>query len=35
MKILMLVNWKIKYCNKKPMDKQPPYCHVKGKLLVL
>lgn len=27
MKILMLVNWKIEYCNQKPIDKQPPdYC---------
>lgn len=24
MKILMLVNWKIEYCNLKPKDKQPP-----------
>lgn len=24
MKILMLVNWKIEYCNSNPMDKQPP-----------
>ncbi len=24
MKILMLVNWKIQYCKKKPNDKQPP-----------
>lgn len=30
MKILMLVNWKIEYCNKKPMDKQPPDYYVKG-----
>lgn len=27
MKILMLVNWKIQYCETKPVDKQPPdYC---------
>jgi glycosyltransferase involved in cell wall biosynthesis len=27
MRILMLVNWKIEYCNEKPADKQPPdYC---------
>ena len=27
MKILMLVNWKIQYCNTAPADKQPPdYC---------
>ena len=27
MKILMLVNWKLKYCDSKPNDKQPPdYC---------
>lgn len=30
MKILMLVNWKIKYCDKKPADKQPPDYRVKG-----
>lgn len=30
MKILMLVNWKIKYCNQRPINAQPPdYC-VKG-----
>lgn len=27
MKILMLVNWKLKYCDSKPSDRQPPdYC---------
>lgn len=27
MKILMLVNWKIEYCDQQPADKQPPdYC---------
>ena len=26
----MLVNWKIKYCDKKPADKQPPDYRVKG-----
>lgn len=27
MKILMLVNWKVEYCEKKPVNKQPPdYC---------
>ncbi len=27
MKILMLVNWKIQYCQQRPSDKQPPdYC---------
>lgn len=30
MKILMLVNWKIQYCNQKPIDKQPPDYYVKG-----
>lgn len=30
MKILMLVNWKIKYCNEKPDDKQPPDYYVQG-----
>ncbi len=30
MKILMLVNWKIEYCNQKPMDKQPPDYYVEG-----
>ncbi|MBQ8230753.1 MAG: glycosyltransferase family 4 protein [Lachnospiraceae bacterium] len=30
MKILMLVNWKIDYCDKAPMDKQPPDYFVKG-----
>lgn len=30
MKILMLVNWKIEYCEKKPKDKQPPDYYVKG-----
>lgn len=29
MKILMLVNWKIEYCDKKPIDKQPPDYYVK------
>ena len=29
MKILMLVNWKIEYCNKRPDDKQPPDYYVK------
>lgn len=30
MKILMLVNWKIEYCNSVPKSKQPPdYC-IKG-----
>lgn len=24
MRILMLVNWKVEYCDQKPMDKQPP-----------
>ena len=31
MKILMLVNWKIEYCDEKPADKQPPDYKVKGK----
>lgn len=30
MKILMLVNWKIEYCEAKPSDKQPPDYYVKG-----
>ena len=30
MKILMLVNWKIEYCDQVPADKQPPDYHVKG-----
>ncbi len=30
MKILMLVNWKIEYCEKRPMDKQPPDYYVYG-----
>lgn len=30
MKILMLVNWKIEYCDKTPADKQPPDYYVKG-----
>lgn len=30
MKILMLVNWKIEYCDKKPADKQPPDYYVNG-----
>lgn len=30
MKILMLVNWKIKYCNQKPNDKQPPDYYLQG-----
>lgn len=30
MKILMLVNWKIEYCNSVPNDKQPPDYFVKG-----
>lgn len=29
MKILMLVNWKIEYCDSKPVDKQPPDYKVK------
>lgn len=31
MKILMLVNWKIKYCDTVPTDKQPPDYYIKGK----
>lgn len=31
MKILMLVNWKIEYCDEKPADKQPPDYKVEGK----
>lgn len=30
MKILMLVNWKIEYCSRKPTNKQPPDYYVKG-----
>ena len=30
MKILMLVNWKIKYCDARPTDKQPPDYYLKG-----
>lgn len=30
MKILMLVNWKIEYCDVEPNDKQPPDYYVKG-----
>lgn len=30
MKILMLVNWKIKYCAARPADKQPPDYYVPG-----
>ena len=30
MKILMLVNWKIEYCETKPVNKQPPDYFVKG-----
>ncbi|MBU3111068.1 glycosyltransferase family 4 protein [Clostridium lacusfryxellense] len=30
MKILMLVNWKVEYTNKKPRDKQPPDYYIKG-----
>lgn len=30
MKILMLVNWKIEYCNSVPKSKQPPDYYVKG-----
>ena len=29
MKILMLVNWKIEYCNEAPCDKQPPDYYLK------
>ena len=36
MKILMLVNWKIEYCDARPSDKQPPDYYVYGGgLLVL
>lgn len=31
MKILMLVNWKVEYCNRVPEDKQPPDFFVEGK----
>ena len=30
MKILMLINWKLQYCNAKPADVQPPDYLVKG-----
>lgn len=30
MKILMLVNWKIQYCEEKPADRQPPDYFVEG-----
>lgn len=30
LKILMLVNWKIEYCDKAPKDKQPPDYYIKG-----
>ena len=30
MKILMLVNWRIKYCSEKPEDRQPPDYYVHG-----
>lgn len=30
MKILMLVNWKIQYCDEVPADRQPPDYYVKG-----
>lgn len=30
MRILMLVNWKIEYCDTKPADKQPPDYKVEG-----
>ena len=30
MKILMLVNWKIEYCEARPRDKQPPDYYVQG-----
>ncbi len=30
MKILMLVNWKVEYCNAVPGDKQPPDYYVQG-----
>lgn len=31
MKILMLVNWKVQYCDRIPADKQPPDYVVKGR----
>lgn len=31
MKILMLVNWKVEYCDAPPKDKQPPDYFVRGK----
>lgn len=30
MKILMLVNWKVQYCNHIPFDKQPPDYYIEG-----
>ena len=30
MKVLMLVNWKVEYCNQTPADKQPPDYYVPG-----
>ena len=30
MKILMLVNWKVEYCDSAPLDKQPPDYYVEG-----
>ncbi|MCM1219367.1 MAG: glycosyltransferase family 4 protein [Lachnospiraceae bacterium] len=30
MKILMLVNWKIKYCERIPIDRQPPDYYIQG-----
>lgn len=30
MKILMLVNWKVDYCEKEPEDKQPPDYYIRG-----
>ena len=30
MKVLMLVNWKVEYCDQVPADKQPPDYYVKG-----
>ncbi|MBO5322983.1 MAG: glycosyltransferase family 4 protein [Oscillospiraceae bacterium] len=30
MKVLMLVNWKVKYCDQIPADKQPPDYYVQG-----
>lgn len=30
MKILMLVNWKVKYCDAKPDDRQPPDYKIEG-----